>query len=123
MLPDAHPGHSGHDAAGAALRRRRRGRAGLPGGSHPPGRVGGHPRGRILLDPGIGFGKTFEHNLFLLRRLPELRVLGLPLLVGTSRKGFLGRLAGGKPASERLAATLGSVAAMAALGGRRGPRP
>ncbi|QQR41826.1 dihydropteroate synthase [Myxococcus xanthus] len=77
----------------------------------------GIPRGRILLDPGIGFGKTFEHNLFLLRRLPELRVLGLPLLVGTSRKGFLGRLAGGKPASERLAATLGSVASMAALGG------
>ncbi|AKQ65638.1 Dihydropteroate synthase [Myxococcus hansupus] len=77
----------------------------------------GIPRGRILLDPGIGFGKTFEHNLFLLRRLNELRVLGLPLLVGTSRKGFLGRLAGGKPASERLAATLGSVASMAALGG------
>ncbi|GHG84038.1 dihydropteroate synthase [Comamonas sp. JC664] len=77
----------------------------------------GVPRGRILLDPGIGFGKTFEHNLFLLRRLEELRVLGLPLLVGTSRKGFLGRLVGGKPASERLAATLGSVAAMAAMGG------
>ncbi|NVJ07217.1 dihydropteroate synthase [Myxococcus sp. AM001] len=77
----------------------------------------GIPRERILVDPGIGFGKTFEHNLFLLRRLQELRVLGLPLLVGTSRKGFLGRLAGGKPASERLAATLGSVASMAALGG------
>ncbi len=77
----------------------------------------GIPRERILLDPGIGFGKTFEHNLFLLRRLEELRVLGLPLLVGTSRKGFLGRLVGGKPASERLAATLGSVAAMAAMGG------
>ncbi|NVJ00319.1 dihydropteroate synthase [Myxococcus sp. AM009] len=77
----------------------------------------GIPRGRILVDPGIGFGKTFEHNLFLLRRLHELRVLGLPLLVGTSRKGFLGRLAGGKPASERLAATLGSVASLAALGG------
>ncbi|MFP2958914.1 dihydropteroate synthase [Myxococcus sp. 1LA] len=77
----------------------------------------GISRERILLDPGIGFGKTFEHNLFLLRRLPELRVLGLPLLVGTSRKGFLGRLAGGKPAAERLAATLGSLASMAALGG------
>ncbi|WP_164018727.1 dihydropteroate synthase [Pyxidicoccus trucidator] len=77
----------------------------------------GVPRGRILLDPGIGFGKTVDHNLFLLRRLGELRVLGLPLLVGTSRKGFLGKLTGGKPATERLAATLGSVAAMAALGG------
>lgn len=77
----------------------------------------GVPRGRILLDPGIGFGKTFDHNLYLLRRLGELRVLGLPLLVGTSRKGFLGKLTGGKPAAERLAATLGSVAAVAALGG------
>jgi dihydropteroate synthase len=76
----------------------------------------GIARGRILLDPGIGFGKTFDHNLFLLRRLAELRVLGLPLLVGTSRKGFLGKLTGGKPAAERLAATLGSVAALAALG-------
>ncbi|NMO14405.1 dihydropteroate synthase [Pyxidicoccus fallax] len=77
----------------------------------------GVPRSRILLDPGIGFGKTFDHNLYLLRRLGELRVLGLPLLVGTSRKGFLGKLTGGKPAAERLAATLGSVAAVAALGG------
>ena len=76
----------------------------------------GVPRGRILLDPGIGFGKTFDHNLYLLRRLGELRVLGLPLLVGTSRKGFLGKLTGGRPAAERLAATLGSVAALAALG-------
>ncbi|MBZ4423081.1 dihydropteroate synthase [Myxococcus sp. RHSTA-1-4] len=77
----------------------------------------GVPRGRILLDPGIGFGKSFDHNLYLLRRLGELRVLGLPLLVGTSRKGFLGKLTGGKPAAERLAATLGSIAAVAAMGG------
>jgi dihydropteroate synthase len=74
-------------------------------------------RGSILVDPGIGFGKTLGHNLFLLRRLGALRVLGLPVLVGTSRKGFLGALTGGKPANERLAATLGSVAAVAALGG------
>ncbi|HYO67003.1 MAG TPA: dihydropteroate synthase [Archangium sp.] len=73
-------------------------------------------RERVLVDPGIGFGKTLGHNLFLLRRLGELRVLGLPLLVGTSRKAFLGRLAGGKPADERLAATLGSVASLAAAG-------
>ncbi|MBN1208607.1 MAG: dihydropteroate synthase [Myxococcaceae bacterium] len=77
----------------------------------------GVTRGSILVDPGIGFGKTLGHNLFLLRRLGELRVLGLPVLVGPSRKGFLGALTGGKPAGERLAATLGSVAAVAALGG------
>lgn len=76
----------------------------------------GVPRERVLVDPGIGFGKTLGHNLFLLRRLDELRVLGLPLLVGTSRKGFLGKLTGGKPATERLAATLGSVATLAAAG-------
>lgn len=47
---------------------------------------------RIMLDPGIGFGKTVEHNLTLLARLDELSTLGRPLLVGTSRKSFLGRL-------------------------------
>jgi dihydropteroate synthase len=47
---------------------------------------------RIMLDPGIGFGKTVEHNLELLRRLEELVALGRPVLVGTSRKSFLGRL-------------------------------
>ncbi|WP_434379914.1 dihydropteroate synthase [Melittangium boletus] len=76
----------------------------------------GVARERLLVDPGIGFGKTAGHNLFLLRRLDELRVLGLPVLVGTSRKGFLGGLTGGRPVDERLAASLGSVAALAALG-------
>jgi dihydropteroate synthase len=47
---------------------------------------------RILLDPGIGFGKTLEHNLQLLRRLYELTALGRPLVVGTSRKSFIGRI-------------------------------
>ncbi len=47
---------------------------------------------RIMLDPGIGFGKTSAHNLTLLRRLDELSTLGRPLLVGTSRKSFLGRI-------------------------------
>jgi dihydropteroate synthase len=47
---------------------------------------------RVLLDPGIGFGKTVQHNLELLRRLDELAEIGRPLLVGTSRKTFLGRL-------------------------------
>ena len=67
---------------------------------------------RILLDPGIGFGKTLEHNLELLRHLDRLRTLGRPLLVGTSRKSFLGRLAtrDGRrpppPPEERLPGTI-----------------
>lgn len=48
---------------------------------------------RVMLDPGIGFGKTVEHNLALLARLDELLTLGRPLVVGTSRKGFLGQIA------------------------------
>ncbi len=62
---------------------------------------------RIWLDPGIGFGKTLEHNLVLLRRLDELRSLGRPLLVGTSRKSFIGMLDGSKT-SERLGGTIAS---------------
>jgi dihydropteroate synthase len=53
----------------------------------------GVPEERILLDPGIGFGKTASHNLELLRRLDELVAIGRPLAIGTSRKTFLGRLA------------------------------
>jgi dihydropteroate synthase len=48
---------------------------------------------RIMLDPGIGFGKTVAHNLELLRRLDELAALGRPIVIGTSRKSFLGRIA------------------------------
>ena len=77
----------------------------------------GVSRARIWIDPGIGFGKTVGHNLFLLRHLAELRVLGAPVLVGTSRKRFLGAVAGGRPHERRLAATLGSVAAVAVLRG------
>jgi dihydropteroate synthase len=61
---------------------------------------------RVLLDPGIGFGKTVAHNLELLRRLHELAELGRPLVIGTSRKSFLGRVAGTQQASQRLAGTL-----------------
>jgi dihydropteroate synthase len=61
---------------------------------------------RILLDPGIGFGKTVTHNLELLRRLDELAELGRPVVVGTSRKSFLGKLAGGRDTAERLAGTI-----------------
>ena len=60
---------------------------------------------RILLDPGIGFGKTADHNLELLARLDELVALGRPVVIGTSRKSFLGRITG-RPVDDRLAATI-----------------
>ncbi|HEX7060088.1 MAG TPA: dihydropteroate synthase [Solirubrobacterales bacterium] len=62
---------------------------------------------RIWLDPGIGFGKTLEHNLELLRRLGELRTLGRPLVIGTSRKSFIGKV-DGSSATERLGGTIAS---------------
>ncbi len=61
---------------------------------------------RIQVDPGIGFGKTLEHNLELLRRLDEIVALGFPVVVGASRKSFLGRITGRGVASERVAATV-----------------
>jgi dihydropteroate synthase len=61
---------------------------------------------RILLDPGIGFGKTIEHNLELLRRLGEFLDLGRPVVIGTSRKAFLGRLTGRESPDDRVAATV-----------------
>ena len=61
---------------------------------------------RVWLDPGIGFGKTMEHNLELLRRLDEIVAIGRPVVVGTSRKSFLGRLVGGRAEGERLPGTI-----------------
>jgi dihydropteroate synthase len=72
---------------------------------------------RIHLDPGIGFGKTLEHNLELLRRLPELLELGRPVLIGTSRKSFIGALTG-RPVDQRLPGTIASNV-LAYLGGAR----
>ncbi|MDZ7590359.1 MAG: dihydropteroate synthase [Rubrivivax sp.] len=72
----------------------------------------GIARERIAVDPGIGFAKTADHNLLLLRRQRELLDLGLPLLVGWSRKGTLGLLTG-RPAGERVAASV--AAALAAV--------
>jgi dihydropteroate synthase len=60
---------------------------------------------RIWLDPGIGFGKTIDHNLELLRRLDELVALGRPVVVGTSRKSFLGKITGREP-GDRVAGTI-----------------
>jgi dihydropteroate synthase len=65
----------------------------------------GIARERITIDPGIGFGKRAEHNLELLARLEEITSLGLPVLVGTSRKSFLGAVTG-KPSDDRLAGTI-----------------
>jgi dihydropteroate synthase len=60
---------------------------------------------RVLVDPGIGFGKSFEHNLELLARLGELAALGRPILVGPSRKAFIGRVLD-LPAAERVEGTI-----------------
>jgi dihydropteroate synthase len=65
---------------------------------------------QIILDPGIGFGKSDAQNFELLARLPELSKLGFPLLVGTSRKGFIGRALGGASADERIWGTAATVA-------------
>jgi dihydropteroate synthase len=64
---------------------------------------------RIAVDPGIGFGKTLEHNLELLRRLDEIAALGFELVIGTSRKSFLGRLTGRDDPHDRVAATLATT--------------
>jgi dihydropteroate synthase len=78
-------------------------------------RKAGVPKSQIILDPGIGFGKSFAQNYELLEKLPQLAKLGYPLLVGTSRKGFLGATLarGGKPAppEERMWGTAATVTA------------
>ena len=66
----------------------------------------GVPEEHVWLDPGIGFGKTVAHNLELLRRLDEIVAIGRPVVIGTSRKSFLGKLAGGRPEGERLPGTI-----------------
>jgi dihydropteroate synthase len=75
----------------------------------------GVDEGRIWLDPGIGFGKTLDHNLELLRRLGALRDLGRPLVVGTSRKSFIGKV-DGSPVDERLGGTIATSVLAAAEG-------
>jgi dihydropteroate synthase len=75
----------------------------------------GIPAERTILDPGIGFAKTHEHSLELLARLGELRALGRPLLVGPSRKSFIGHVTGA-PVEERLPGTLAAVAAAVLAG-------
>ncbi len=70
--------------------------------------AGGIDKNRIIIDPGIGFGKTLEHNLEILSRLEEFRTLECPILVGPSRKSFIGRILN-LPPQERLMGTLASL--------------
>jgi dihydropteroate synthase len=65
---------------------------------------------RIIIDPGIGFGKTVEHNLEIIRRLDEFTGLEKPILIGPSRKSFIGTTLGGLPVTERLEGTAAAVA-------------
>jgi dihydropteroate synthase len=76
----------------------------------------GIPKGKMLIDPGIGFGKSLQDNLVLINRLQEFAELGVPVMVGASRKAFLGAIAGIKVAEERDVATLGAIAASAMRG-------
>jgi dihydropteroate synthase len=71
---------------------------------------------QIVFDPGIGFGKTVAHNLSLIKRTSEIRVADRPILLGVSRKGFLGKVTGAAATSERLTPTLALTALGAALG-------
>lgn len=81
-------------------------------------RAAGIDAASIVVDPGIGFGKTLEHNLSLLARLDLVAALGYPILVGVSRKGFIGALLGGAGPAERGHGTAAAVA-LAVAGGAR----
>ena len=72
---------------------------------------------KIIVDPGIGFGKTVEHNLFILKRLSELKVLGKPILIGVSRKSFIGKVLG-LPVEKRLTGSL-AASCIAVMEGAR----
>jgi dihydropteroate synthase len=81
-------------------------------GSIEIAREAGIPDNMIIIDPGIGFGKTVEHNLEIIRRLKEFEGFEKPILLGPSRKSFIGKILGGLPATDRLEGT----AAAAAIG-------
>jgi dihydropteroate synthase len=72
---------------------------------------GGVDREKVLVDPGIGFGKTLEHNLIILNRLDEFRALGRPVVLGTSRKKFIGTILGIPEPEQRVEGTAATVAA------------
>jgi dihydropteroate synthase len=74
-------------------------------------REAGISEDRLLVDPGLGFGKADPHNLELLRRLWEFKVLGKPIVSGPSRKSMIGRLLGGLPVEQRIEGTAAAVTA------------
>jgi len=74
-------------------------------------RRAGLAKSQLVLDPGIGFGKSFAQNYELIARLPQLARLGFPILAGPSRKGFIGRTLGGVPEDERILGTAAAVTA------------
>jgi dihydropteroate synthase len=76
----------------------------------------GIPRARLLLDPGFGFGKSLAHNLALLRRLSDIACLGMPMLVGLSRKSMIGSLLGDAPVNERVNGSLAAAVVAATQG-------
>ncbi len=76
----------------------------------------GIPKERVFIDPGIGFGKTLEHNLLLLRNLDKLVATGYRVLVGPSRKGFIGKITGRDKPAERVFGTAAAVAYCVAAG-------
>lgn len=79
---------------------------------------GGIPAKCIVLDPGIGFGKTVAHNLSLLKATPRLQAHGYPLLIGVSRKSLIGALLGRMPVEDRLFGSVGAAVAAALAGAR-----
>ncbi len=76
----------------------------------------GISKNMIFIDPGIGFGKTLEHNLELLRNIDKFVATGYPVLVGTSRKSFIGQITGKEKPSDRIFGTAGTVALCVAAG-------
>ena len=76
----------------------------------------GVSRDRIIIDPGVGFGKTVEHNLEIIRRLDEFKVLKRPICIGTSRKSFIGKILGIDNTGDRLAGSLATYAIAVANG-------
>ena len=87
----------------------------MPGASNGP-IARGIPQERIAIDPGIGFGKSGEHNLELLQNLDRFAKLGCVVVIGTSRKGFLGRITGRPVGRALLATVVSSLAACNARG-------
>jgi len=71
---------------------------------------------KLMIDPGIGFGKTIDHNLELLKRLKELKSIGRPIVVGTSRKSTIGKVLGDLPVEDRIEGTAATVALSIASG-------